>query len=126
MAKAQRHRHDTKRSNNELDRKRISPEGALGPSKQDNICLKSFSYNKAGRHDVALQNGVEAQTDFDGGKHLVKTQKNINFKSIFKMNNSTSAYDSQLAPSQRSQQLGRHVVAHAKVPSGGLGNEGVP
>jgi len=99
MAKAQRHRHDTKRSKNELNRKRTSPEGALDPGKQDNICLKSFSYNKAARHDVVLQNGAEAQADFDGGKHLIKTKKNINFKSIFKMNNSASAYDSQLAPS---------------------------
>lgn len=62
------------------------------------MCLKSFSYNKAGRGGTALQEARDAQRDLDGGKNLVKTQKNINFKSIFKMNNSSSAYNSQQSP----------------------------
>ena len=42
----------------------------LDPSIQ-NVCLKSFSYNKAGRGGTALHEARDAERDLDGGKNLV-------------------------------------------------------
>lgn len=74
----------------------MSPE-PIDPSAQS-VCLKSFTHNNGGRGGTALRDAREALRDLDGGKNLVKTQKNINFKSIFKMNNSSGAYNSQQSP----------------------------
>lgn len=76
---------------------RVSPEATIDQSIQ-RAGLKSFSHNKAGRVGTAVHDARDAHHDLDRGKNLVKTQKNINFKSIFKMNNISSAYNSQQSP----------------------------
>ena len=56
-------------------------------SNQQNLCVDSFQSAIGDKRRGAIFESKEALKNLDGGKNMVKTQKNINFKSIFKMNN---------------------------------------